>query len=194
MTNSSIVLMYRRPLYLALGLAIFGEFLIFIVFAVLLFPSGSMIEKALWLLICGVAIGATTGTFVDLFRGRSAARRLGGSRVRGDHDGRRRRVYRGLPVHGKAPPAVRSSLKSDSVSSERFGHVSCGWARLWLASLYGTWTASAREDSTVTGAGSWEGLTNKERRLLVIFESSRRVVRTTAEGRAGRPAYTLTWT
>lgn len=69
---------YKRPLIVGLVLATFGELMIFIIFGVILFPSGNILSKFLWtVLFCGVGMGSAFGTIVDLavvgrLKGRSA--------------------------------------------------------------------------------------------------------------------------
>jgi hypothetical protein len=57
---------YRQPLYLALVMAIGGEGILWLVYGLLLFPEGGLVRMLIWSLACGTAMGAVTGTFVDL--------------------------------------------------------------------------------------------------------------------------------
>lgn len=69
MTEASIEQQkYLRPLYVAIFLSVFGEAIIFVAFGLILFPDGSILNKALWTLIfCGLGMGATTGAAISLF-------------------------------------------------------------------------------------------------------------------------------
>ncbi len=59
---------YLRPLWVCMALSAVGEFLIFIVFGVLLFPGGNLLHKFLWTTVfCGLGMGATLGALVDLW-------------------------------------------------------------------------------------------------------------------------------
>ncbi|MHC4751696.1 MAG: hypothetical protein ACYTFW_17710 [Planctomycetota bacterium] len=60
--------MYTRPIIVSLGVCISGEFLLFIIYGLLLFPQGNLLYKFLWTVVfCGIGMGATVGTFVNLF-------------------------------------------------------------------------------------------------------------------------------
>jgi hypothetical protein len=60
--------MYTRPIIVSLGVCIFGEFLLFIIYGILLFPQGNLLYKFLWTVVfCGIGMGATVGAFVNLF-------------------------------------------------------------------------------------------------------------------------------
>jgi hypothetical protein len=51
----------------SLGVSVFGEFLLLIIYGIILFPGGNLLNKTLWtLLFCGVGMGATLGTFINL--------------------------------------------------------------------------------------------------------------------------------
>jgi hypothetical protein len=60
--------MYIQPLMVSLGFSVIGEFLLLIIYGIILFPGGNMIYKVLWtLLFCGIGMGATLGTCINLF-------------------------------------------------------------------------------------------------------------------------------
>lgn len=69
--------MYIRPLVYSIGVSVFGEFLLLIIYGVMLFPGGNLLNKVLWTLVfCGVGMGATLGTFIILLVvGRYAGKR-----------------------------------------------------------------------------------------------------------------------
>jgi len=59
---------FIRPLIVSLGFSVIGEFLLLIIYGIILFPDGNMIYKVLWTLVfCGIGMGATLGTFINLF-------------------------------------------------------------------------------------------------------------------------------
>ena len=59
--------MYIRPLAYSLGVSIIGEFLLLVIYGIILFPGGNLLNKVLWTLVfCGVGMGATLGTFINL--------------------------------------------------------------------------------------------------------------------------------
>lgn len=58
---------YLRPLWLGILFATAGEFLIFLVFGLLLNGPGSWVTKLVWTVgFCGIGMGSTIGAFVDL--------------------------------------------------------------------------------------------------------------------------------
>jgi len=60
--------MYIRPLAISLFLAVVGEFLLFVIYGLILFPEGNLIYKVLWALgFCGIGMGATLGAGINLF-------------------------------------------------------------------------------------------------------------------------------
>ena len=67
---------YIRPIFLGIFLTFSGEFLIFWLWGVYLFPQGDLATKILWTATCGVGIGATAGALTTLFvAGRMSGRR-----------------------------------------------------------------------------------------------------------------------
>jgi len=59
---------YLRPLIVSIALSTTAEFIVFVVFGLLLFPEGPWLKKLLWTVVfCGIGMGATTGTFISLF-------------------------------------------------------------------------------------------------------------------------------
>lgn len=59
---------YLRSLYVAIAFSVAGEAFILVVFGLILFPEGSLINKVLWtLLYCGVGMGATLGALSNMF-------------------------------------------------------------------------------------------------------------------------------
>jgi hypothetical protein len=59
---------YTRPIVVSLGVCIFGELLLFILYGIVLFPQGNLLYKFLWTVVfCGIGMGATVGAFVNLF-------------------------------------------------------------------------------------------------------------------------------
>lgn len=59
---------YLRPLYVAIAFSVAGEALILVVFGLILFPEGNLLNKVLWtLLYCGVGMGATLGALLNMF-------------------------------------------------------------------------------------------------------------------------------
>jgi hypothetical protein len=60
--------LFIRPLIVSLGFSVIGEFLLLILYGIILFPDGNMIYKILWTLgFCGIGMGATLGTSINLF-------------------------------------------------------------------------------------------------------------------------------
>jgi hypothetical protein len=60
--------MFIRPLIISLVFSVVGEFLLLVIYGIILFPGGNMIYKVLWTLVfCGIGMGATLGTSIDLF-------------------------------------------------------------------------------------------------------------------------------
>lgn len=58
---------YVRPLWIGIALSVTGELLIFLVFGVMLFPAGNILNKFLWTVVfCGVGMGASLGALIDL--------------------------------------------------------------------------------------------------------------------------------
>lgn len=59
---------YLRPIKLALIFSILGEAFIFIVWGVVLFPEGNIINKFFWTIVfCGVGMGGALGSAVAMF-------------------------------------------------------------------------------------------------------------------------------
>ncbi len=59
---------YLRPLIISIALSVTAEFIIFVVFGLILFPDGPWLNKLLWTIVfCGIGMGATVGTFINLF-------------------------------------------------------------------------------------------------------------------------------
>ena len=68
MSDSTTLKSLKRPLIVCLFLAVFAEFLMFLIFGVLLYPDGNLLAKFLWtVLFCGVGMGSAMGVFVVLF-------------------------------------------------------------------------------------------------------------------------------
>ena len=60
--------MFIRPLTISLFFSVVGEFLLFVIYGVILFPEGNMIYKLLWTLVfCGIGMGATLGAGINLY-------------------------------------------------------------------------------------------------------------------------------
>ncbi len=60
--------MFLRPVIVSLGFSVIGEFLLLIIYGILLFPGGNMVYKVLWtLFFCGIGMGTTLGAFINLF-------------------------------------------------------------------------------------------------------------------------------
>ena len=60
--------LFIRPLIVSLGFSVIGEFLLLILYGIILFPDGNMIYKILWTLgFCGIGMGATLVTSINLF-------------------------------------------------------------------------------------------------------------------------------
>lgn len=57
---------FIRPITLAMTFTIFGETLIFLLWGLYLFPGGVLWHKAVWTSVCGIAMGATIGSLVNL--------------------------------------------------------------------------------------------------------------------------------
>ncbi len=57
---------YLRPLYLGIGAAALGEFVLFAVWSMFLFPQGDLLKKFAWIATCSLGMGATLGALVDL--------------------------------------------------------------------------------------------------------------------------------
>jgi hypothetical protein len=58
---------YVRPLRVSLIFCIGGEFILLLVFGILLFPEGNLFFKFLWtLLFCGVGMGGALGSLINL--------------------------------------------------------------------------------------------------------------------------------
>lgn len=49
---------------LAIGMTLLAEVFYFIVWGVVLFPGGSLFNKAIWTMTCGIGMGAVIGTIV----------------------------------------------------------------------------------------------------------------------------------
>ena len=69
---------YLRPLILATSFSVIFEGFIFIIFGVILFPEGSLLDKFIWtVFFCGLGMGGAVGTWINLlvvdrFEGRMA--------------------------------------------------------------------------------------------------------------------------
>ena len=60
--------LFIRPLIISLFFAVVGEFLLLVIYGIMLFPEGDMIYKVMWTLVfCGIGMGATLGTSINLF-------------------------------------------------------------------------------------------------------------------------------
>lgn len=60
--------MFIQPLIVSLGFSVIGEFILLIIYGIILFPGGNMIYKFLWTVVfCGIGMGATLGTGINLF-------------------------------------------------------------------------------------------------------------------------------
>lgn len=60
--------MFIRPIIISLVFSVVGEFLLLVIYGIILFPGGNMIYKVLWTLVfCGIGMGATLGTSISLF-------------------------------------------------------------------------------------------------------------------------------
>jgi len=60
--------MFIRPLTISLYFAVVGEFLLLVIYGLILFPEGNLIYKVLWTLVfCGIGMGATLGAGINLF-------------------------------------------------------------------------------------------------------------------------------
>lgn len=58
---------YLRPLTVSIASTMTAEFFLLVVFGIILFPEGPLLNKVLWTLgFCGFGMGATLGTFIDL--------------------------------------------------------------------------------------------------------------------------------
>lgn len=58
----------NRVLLTSLAVSVFAEFVLLVVYGIILFPAGNLLHKALWTLVyCGLGMGATVGTFINLF-------------------------------------------------------------------------------------------------------------------------------
>ena len=58
---------FVRPIVVAMALTIFGELLILYMWGIALFPAGSLASKLVWTVTCGIAMGATIGSLVNVF-------------------------------------------------------------------------------------------------------------------------------
>jgi len=60
--------MFIQPLIISLLFSVGGEFLLLVIYGIVLFPEGNMMYKVLWTLgFCGIGMGATLGTGISLF-------------------------------------------------------------------------------------------------------------------------------
>lgn len=58
---------YLRPIKLGIALSVLGESVIFVVWGLVLYPEGSVVNKLLWtVLFCGVGMGSAVGATVSL--------------------------------------------------------------------------------------------------------------------------------
>lgn len=59
---------WLRPLWLSIGASMAGEFVIWVVFGLVLFPEGDPFTKLVWTVVfCGLGMGAVVGGMVSLF-------------------------------------------------------------------------------------------------------------------------------
>lgn len=59
---------YLRPLKLGILFSVLGESLIFLIWGVILYPEGSLLNKFIWtVVICGFGMGSAIGVLIDLF-------------------------------------------------------------------------------------------------------------------------------
>ena len=59
---------YARPIKLSIALSMLGELVIFVVWGVILYPEGSVLNKLLWtVFFCGMGMGGTVGALIALF-------------------------------------------------------------------------------------------------------------------------------
>lgn len=66
-SNVSARINYLRPLWVAMGFSVGFEVFIFIVFGLILYPEGSILDKLIWTVFyCGIGMGATIGTWIDI--------------------------------------------------------------------------------------------------------------------------------
>lgn len=82
LTDVSARKAYLRPVTVAVTFTFLGEMLIFYIWGMNLFSGGALWRKAVWTSVCGVAMGAVIGAFVNLFvterlAGRQAAATAG---------------------------------------------------------------------------------------------------------------------
>lgn len=60
--------MFIRPVIISLFFAVVGEFLLLVIYGLILFPEGNLIYKVLWTLVfCGIGMGTTLGAGINLF-------------------------------------------------------------------------------------------------------------------------------
>ena len=58
---------YWRPLKVSIASTVSAEFFLLVVFGIILYPEGPLLNKVLWTLVfCGFGMGATLGTFINL--------------------------------------------------------------------------------------------------------------------------------
>lgn len=68
MKTSDLAKQYLRPLQLSILFAVLGELIILIVWGVILYPEGSLLQKFLWTIVfCGLGMGSSIGALIDLF-------------------------------------------------------------------------------------------------------------------------------
>ena len=59
---------FIRPLIISLFFAVVGELVLLLIYGIILFPEGNLMYKVLWTLgFCGIGMGATLGTGINLF-------------------------------------------------------------------------------------------------------------------------------
>ena len=59
---------WLRPIWLSIAASMAGEFVIWVVFGLVLFPEGDPFAKLIWTVVfCGLGMGATVGGMVSLF-------------------------------------------------------------------------------------------------------------------------------
>jgi len=58
----------NRVLLMSLAASVFSEFILLVVYGIILFPEGNLLNKTLWTLVyCGLGMGATVAAFINLF-------------------------------------------------------------------------------------------------------------------------------
>lgn len=63
--DNQAVQAHLRPIKLAILLSVFGEAIIFLVWGIILYPEGSLINKFLWTIVfCGLGMGSALGAII----------------------------------------------------------------------------------------------------------------------------------